>query len=454
MGQKNSKDNKEYNIPVNMKLSTDISRAINIKTSPDEISRFKHIMNKKLNREFNSSQFSYKFQQNRKGVKHITSLLSLIYIKSTNTHLKQKANKTLYESVFNYNIIENDCKGYGEFNKNIISQMGLFINGEQSSPKDNVFIPQLTTFKSIHQDDENENDNNKENSKDSSNQEDPFLDKNSSHIKKTNTANDTDNENIIKAIQEIKESKLGQNYYADNSTAKPQLKLHNQSSLKERNANIPLVQNDNDSIRLTEGGDKRRASPNMDNQSLNLNLDNNNNNRETNSMIVLKGKQSKASSPGQRISKGNRNRSNKKDSKKQPLVNIKINLKDLIKQDVYETSSLLPRDRFKATMERRSRSRSRTPSPNQGKEKAFNDSVNNMTSIKASDISQIVINDGSFLDLVDALSQPNIKEEKRVHSRTPKKRTTTYENDNPKSKTKNEKFTKMFNVTHKKTNMA
>lgn len=105
-------------------------------------------------------------------------------------------------------------------------------------------------------------------------------------------------------------------------------------------------------------------------------------------------------------------------------------------------------------MERKSRSRSRTPSPNIRNEKEFGESVNNLTTIKPTDISQININDGSFLELVDAFAQPNVKEEKRIHSRTPKKRTSTFENENQKAKIRNKEFVKMFNVTNKNSNLA
>ena len=47
--------------------------------------------------------------------------------------------------------------------------------------------------------------------------------------------------------------------------------------------------------------------------------------------------------------------------------------------------------------------------------------VNNLTTIKT-DVSQVNINDGSFLELVDCLVQPNKKESDRIHSRTPKRK--------------------------------
>ena len=95
-------------------------------------------------------------------------------------------------------------------------------------------------------------------------------------------------------------------------------------------------------------------------------------------------------------------------------MNIKINLKDIIKQDVYETSVLSPKERFKTN-------KSKSPPKQSTINKSTLNDVNNLTTIKA-DVSQVNINDGSFLEIVDCLVQPNKKDSDRIHSRTPKRK--------------------------------
>ena len=384
MGQSNEKNNNRYSIPLNDKLNSDLCEKLAIKKSPDEVSKFKKFMNKKLKKEFTPSYFSEKFTMNDSGITHVSNLLNLINTKNTNTQLKMRSNRTLYEGVFNYDIIEKESKGYDKFSKNMISALRMFIEGEEKEG-DNT----LRFSEDIKNKDAESNNEEQEEGHSS------YFDKGSASKIKNNTNDDT--ENLMQAFQDIKDDKLNGSKLVKGNNLNDigTLKLTEDSFRDRDDNNLRECRKDSqtDSVKLHFFSNKKNT--------LNTNATGNSQN---NTLYLNKSKAN--------VSK----KKHKKNPKKAPLVNIKINLKDLVKQNVYEASTLEPKERFK---------KPKSKSPLKDNVSTVNKStisdVNNLTTIKT-DVSQVNINDGSFLELVDCLVQPNKKESDRIHSRTPKRK--------------------------------
>ena len=131
MGGKN--DKKAYEIPLNTELNDDIKKTINIIENPNEIEKFQRLIHKNVKNNIKRSYFRENFEDKDKAINNITSLINLIYTKRTNKYLKDKGNITLYETIFNYDIIENQGERYNQFTKNIVNTMKLFISGEKEN---------------------------------------------------------------------------------------------------------------------------------------------------------------------------------------------------------------------------------------------------------------------------------------------------------------------------------
>lgn len=394
MGQTNNKQDYRYSIPVNTKLVTSIEEKLAIKKSPDEVSLFKKFMKKRLKNEFTPSFFTEKFHMNDSGIGHVSSLINLIYTKNTNTQLKVRSNRTLYEAVFNYDIVEKESKAYDKFSKNMISAMRNFIEGEDKEMDNTLRLSEDMNKKENYLD--NEEMENKEEDGNNS-----YFDKASgSKIRGQNNLNDdTDNDNFMQAFQDIKDDKnnskigKGNQYGGNNLNELGTIKLTEDSFRdKEDNLSNDRKNSQTDSVKLHFYSNKKNTNGTGTNKNKNKN----------NTIFLDKSKM------------GETKKKHKKNPKKAPLVNIKINLKDIIKQDVYETSTLDPKDRFKTN-------KSKSPPKQNAINKSTLNDVNNLTTIKA-DVSQVNINDGSFLEIVDCLVQPNKKESDRIHSRTPKRK--------------------------------
>ena len=143
MGSSNNKE--KYSLPFNERLNEQIQSKLNIQDQSFETKKLTHFIKKKLNKDFVPSNFEEKFNENGSGVEHVANLINLIYTKNTNTSLKFKCNRTIYESVFNYDIIENNSKGYSKFTQNMMDVMRLVVDGkdgnENSHDKD-ISLPE------------------------------------------------------------------------------------------------------------------------------------------------------------------------------------------------------------------------------------------------------------------------------------------------------------------------
>ncbi len=109
----------KYSIPLNKKLNEIILNVINPKSSLNNEEKIKELMHKNISQGIIRSNFSQTFNKRERGIYNITSLMNLIYTKNTNTYFKLSSNNTIYESIFNYDIIENNFneEGNEQFNK-------------------------------------------------------------------------------------------------------------------------------------------------------------------------------------------------------------------------------------------------------------------------------------------------------------------------------------------------
>ena len=98
----------KYSIPLNKKLNEIILNVINSKGSLNNEEKIKQLMHKNISQGIIPSNFSQIFNKRDRGIYNITSLMNLIYTKNTNTYFKLSSNNTIYESIFNYDIIENN----------------------------------------------------------------------------------------------------------------------------------------------------------------------------------------------------------------------------------------------------------------------------------------------------------------------------------------------------------
>ena len=93
-----------------------------------------------------------------------------------------------------------------------------------------------------------------------------------------------------------------------------------------------------------------------------------------------------------------------KDSKKKPVLNIKLDLRDLFKQDIKEKSHLSPSQRY-------------TTKNNSIKYNIIQNPLSNIKSMGAQSLSNRYANDKDFLDIVDRLTQPNKLESEIIRNR-------------------------------------
>ena len=364
MGNDDSKSaKKDYNIPFNKKLNDEITKRINLKVNKNDESKFKKFLHKKFQKDFVNSNFSSNFDNEDKAINKITSLLNLIYTKNTDNNLKISSNRTIYETVFNYDIVEKESKDYNKFNKNMIMMMRNFIHGNEDNKDSNeqfeikknseIFMP-IETIKS------NENENIINNSEISKNSKQLlYFNNNSREINNSNNnqVNITDNMSL--------------------NSMKSKKSLYNNSVKNKILLNEKMNNNTNTN---TNNNMESFNHSNNDSESINLNLSNNN------KKIRSKSKE--------------KNTKHNKIPKKKPIVTIKINIKDLIKEDLLEKSILEPNERYK-----------RCRSPNN---KEYSNYYKIKKELCQNNISNL--NNEKFIEKIDELSQPNKLKKDLIHN--------------------------------------
>ena len=400
MGNDDSKSTKkDYNIPFNKKLNDEITKRINLKVSKNDESKFKKFLHKKFQKDFVVSNFSSNFDNEDKAINKITTLLNLIYTKNTDNNLKISSNRTIYETVFNYDIVEKESKDYNKFNKNMIMMMRNFIHGNEDNNDSNdkfginknseIFTP-IETIKSI------------ENEKLVNNSE---FSKNSKQILFYNNNRETNNSNNNQV-------NITDNMSLDSMKSKKSL---NSNAVKNKILlNEKLNNNLNTNINTnTSNNIESLNNSNIYNDSIKLNLSNNN-------------KKSRSKSKDKKTK-------HNKIPKNKPIVTIKINIKDLMKEDFLEKSILEPNERYK-----------RCRSPN-------NKEYSNYYNIRKElcQNNSPILSNKEFIEKIDVLSQPNKLKKDLIHNQmspksnnrknylSPNRISNQYKNIIEKSKKKN-----------------
>ncbi len=400
MGNDDSKSTKkDYNIPFNKKLNDEITKRINLKVSKNDESKFKKFLHKKFQKDFVVSNFSSNFDNEDKAINKITTLLNLIYTKNTDNNLKISSNRTIYETVFNYDIVEKESKDYNKFNKNMIMMMRNFIHGNEDNNDSNdkfdinknseIFMP-IETIKSI------------ENEKIINNS---GFSKNSKQILFYNNNRETNNSNNnqINITDNMSLNSMKTKKSLDSNAVKNKIMLNEKLN---NNINTNLNSNTNNNI------ESLNNSNNFDG-SIKLNLSN-----------INKKSRSK--------SKDKKTKHNKI-PKNKPIVTIKINIKDLMKEDFLEKSILEPNERYK-----------RCRSPN-------NKEYSNYYNIRKElcQNNSPILSNKEFIEKIDVLSQPNKLKKDLIHNQmspksnnrknylSPNRISNQYKNIIEKSKKKN-----------------
>ena len=400
MGNDDSKSTKkDYNIPFNKKLNDEITKRINLKVSKNDESKFKKFLHKKFQKDFVVSNFSSNFDNEDKAINKITTLLNLIYTKNTDNNLKISSNRTIYETVFNYDIVEKESKDYNKFNKNMIMMMRNFIHGNEDNNDSNdkfdinknseIFMP-IETIKSI------------ENEKIINNS---GFSKNSKQILFYNNNRETNNSNNnqINITDNMSLNSMKTKKSLDSNAVKNKIMLNEKLN---NNINTNINSNSNNNI------ESLNNSNNFDG-SIKLNLSN-----------INKKSRSK--------SKDKKTKHNKI-PKNKPIVTIKINIKDLMKEDFLEKSILEPNERYK-----------RCRSPN-------NKEYSNYYNIRKElcQNNSPILSNKEFIEKIDVLSQPNKLKKDLIHNQmspksnnrknylSPNRISNQYKNIIEKSKKKN-----------------
>ena len=400
MGNDDSKSTKkDYNIPFNKKLNDEITKRINLKVSKNDESKFKKFLHKKFQKDFVVSNFSSNFDNEDKAINKITTLLNLIYTKNTDNNLKISSNRTIYETVFNYDIVEKESKDYNKFNKNMIMMMRNFIHGNEDNNDSNdkfdinknseIFMP-IETIKSI------------ENEKIINNS---GFSKNSKQILFYNNNRETNNSNNnqINITENMSLNSMKTKKSLDSNAVKNKIILN-----EKLNNNINTNINSNTNNNYVSYNN----SSNFDG-SIKLNLSNNN-------------KKSRSKSKDKKTK-------HNKIPKNKPIVTIKINIKDLMKEDFLEKSILEPNERYK-----------RCRSPN-------NKEYSNYYNIRKElcQNNSPILSNKEFIEKIDVLSQPNKLKKDLIHNQmspksnnrknylSPNRISNQYKNIIEKSKKKN-----------------
>ena len=368
MGGKN--DKKAYEIPLNTELNDDIKKTINIIENPNEIEKFQRLIHKNVKNNIKRSYFRENFEDKDKAINNITSLINLIYTKRTNKYLKDKGNMTLYETIFNYDIVENQGERYNQFTKNIVNTMKIFISGEKEN---NIEKP--------NNDISNDNNNgifetltlSIKNQSINSEKSETLRGQNNMNSLRTKKSNPYQNsiKNSINSIRNSHNSTIDKNNYIINGN----------NNINSSNQLINL----NPSFK----------NPNFNENNLNIKTENSiesinykSNLREGIIQIPKSNKKSRS------ISKKKHNQN----PKKKPLVNIILDIRDLYKQD-----------RMEKNTEKLVNYKSRSPKNSYFRKDNIKNSINE--------------NEETFLDKIDRYSQPNKLKNEIIHSEICKRNT-------------------------------
>ena len=182
---------KKYRIPVNKKLNEIISAKIK-----SENNKIDSLIKKNI-KKIKTCNFSNQFNQN--GIKNISSLINLIYMKNANSCLKIQSNRTIYETVFHnvYNGINKIENLMNNYEKNDLEK-----NTSESINDENNNISKDRIENDMES---NENKNGLEKyTKESLNEENNNISKQRIENDMKSNENNNDNEkNILKSLNKV-----------------------------------------------------------------------------------------------------------------------------------------------------------------------------------------------------------------------------------------------------------
>ncbi len=340
---------KKYRIPVNKKLNEIISAKIK-----SENNKIDSLIKKNI-KKIKTCNFSNQFNQN--GIKNISSLINLIYMKNANSCLKIQSNRTIYETVFHndyngINKIENLMNNYEKKND-------LEKNTSESLNEENNNISKDRIENDMES---NENKNGLEKyTRESLNEEKNNISNQRIENDMESNENNNDNEkNIMKSLNKV-------NNDISKNRIKNDMEINKNNNENEKNTMKSLN-------KVNNNISKKRIKNDME-------INKNNNENEKNTMKSL--------------NKDNNNNNGKKKKhnkcpKNPPVAIIKFDLSELYKQDLMEKQIL--------------RGGGINKKITNISQKKIYDQIENLTK---EGIRPTNLNDGSFLEIINYLAKDN-----------------------------------------------
>lgn len=387
MGQVSSNESDSFTIEFNNQLNSQLIHNINSQSSKDEVTKFKRFINKQFKKEFTPSNFSSRINANGKAFNIAMQLIDFIYTKSTKKEILKCNNCNLYTTVFNYNIISKESIEYEKFNKKTLSSFDYIM--PNAALNFNHLLCNTISNSSIARDKEKKSDI----------ISNPVLSKSKIELlREENKKNDISSDDEITSMIDV-------------NTIKPTSIFKNRMYKKSSNRKIDQHQDDTETINLADESfnhlcvDEERPF-----------------NDDENEQIIH-------FAPHPSLQKTRFPDGKKKKHKalptKSPIVNIKLQINDLLKQNRYENNVLEPDEKYKdQDKNRQSKSKDNDKYKfNQTNANHLNIStnINDITVIKPNSSVANVNDNSSFLSIVDAFTQGNKKAKDVIHSKTPAK---------------------------------
>ncbi len=385
MGGKNDK-RINYEIPLNKELNNHITNVI-VKKDLEKLNRLIH---KNVKSNIKTSNFNKHFKGDDNGHSNILSLINLIYTKSTNNFLKTKGNRTIYETLFNYDIVEKKGKGYEQFKKNIANTIRLFISGEKNNNINNEkLLNNIINEENANNINNDENDNNINNNN-----------VNNNNVNNNNVNNNNENNGIFETLNDLSIKNENNSLISEKKEILKSQNPHN-NTLNNQNSFINSLNSNNNSNNntnntnihysgiLTEPSFKNINNKETENNILNKRTTTLGENNEKSNTINSNNKKIKISKYGKSARSTSKTK-HKKNPNKKPLVNIKVDLRLLYKEDVITKEIESERKRY------------RSP-------------PNSFLKTRQSNFNNENQNEESFISKIDRYTQPNKLEKDIIH---------------------------------------
>ena len=445
MGGKNDKI-KNYEIPLNKELNRNITHSINVIKKKD-LEKFNRLLHKNVKSDIKNSNFKATIKGDDNGYNNILSLMNLIYTKSTNNFLKNKGNRTIYEAIFNYDIVEKKGEGYEKFKQNIAQAMRCFIAGEKNNNLNGeVFFNQnIISNNSINDNNSINNNINDNNSINNNTNDNTSINNTNDNTSINNNNNNSINNNNYNSINNNNNN--NNNNSGIFKTLNLSIKEENNSIVSEKKEILkphnPVIHdnllNNQNSFKNSFHSNNNSNNPNIhysgiltDPSFKNLNNKEKENNilkKKTPTLIQNIEELNNTNSKIKTItmSKDDRNerslskKKHKKNPNKEPIINIKVDLRQFYKEDVMQkeieneiNKGRIPQNSFLKAKQNN----------------FYNDNEN----------------EESFINKIDRYTQPNKLENEIIHNEMKEKNSSKMFKGN----TSNKNITYKMNATKKK----